>query len=172
MINSIKKYLVTLIRQKSGNKYMYINYNISIKHVQILRNSNPQWPKKCRLIKELMSSLMLRCIMVNTCFTDLVWIIIFLLNILPLFVMAIFFSLVLKLSVVLAFVFVMPISTVHVYKIIILAVPTMIAKLKKASTLTSRSGNLLLDSIQGSSANAKNGCLANVVHRTSIFHQK
>ena len=58
------------------------------------------------------------------------------------------------------------------YKIIILAVPTMIAKLKKASTLTSRSGNLLLDSIQGSSANAKNGCLANVVHRTSIFHQK
>ena len=51
--------------------------------------------------------------------------------------MGIFFSLVLKLSVVLAFVFVMPISTVHVYKIIVLAVPTMIAKLKKASTLMS-----------------------------------
>ena len=54
--------------------------------------------------------------------------------------MGIFFSLVLKLSVVLAFVFVMPISTVHVYKIIILAVPTMIAKLKKASTLMSTLG--------------------------------
>ena len=97
--------------------------------------------------------------------------------------MGIFFSLVLKLSVVLAFVFVMPISTVHVYKIIILAVPTMIAKLKKASTLMSTlgeeisrlvvalPGNLLLDSMQGS-ANAKNGCFANVVNRTSIFHQK
>mgnify|MGYP000014165691 CR=1 FL=1 len=86
--------------------------------------------------------------------------------------MGIFFSLVLKLSVVLAFCNTLTHFYCSCYKIIILAVPTMIAKPKKASTLTSRSGNLLLDSIQGSSANAKNGCLANVVHKTSIFHQK
>ena len=67
---------------------------------------------------------MLHCIMVNTCFTITI-------------LSQDYFSLVDNVTVcifffALVFVFIMPISTVPNCKIIVLAVPTMLARLKKA----------------------------------------
>ena len=81
----------------------------------------------------------------------------------------------------LVFVFIMPISTVPNCKIIVLAVPTMIARLKKASTLLStvseeiRKLIIALSGIwyifiycQGSTY-ANGGCFASVANKNNSF---